>query len=62
MTSTPPREKPKCELCGETMPNGEEMFKIHGYSGNCPKPPISRTPPSGNRGPEGEDENGPKEY
>lgn len=30
----------KCELCGEPMPPGEEMFKFHGYSGNCPKPPI----------------------
>lgn len=29
-----------CELCGEPMPEGEEMFKFHGYSGNCPKPPL----------------------
>jgi hypothetical protein len=29
-----------CELCGEPMPPGEEMFKFHGYSGNCPKPPL----------------------
>lgn len=35
----------KCELCGEPMPEGEEMFKIHGYSGGCPKPPI-KTPHS----------------
>lgn len=28
-----------CELCGEPMPAGEEMFKFHGYSGPCPKPP-----------------------
>lgn len=28
-----------CELCGEPMPPGEEMFKFHGYSGPCPKPP-----------------------
>lgn len=28
-----------CELCGEPMPAGEEMFNYHGYSGNCPKPP-----------------------
>ena len=27
-----------CELCGEPMPKGEEMFKYHGYSGPCPKP------------------------
>jgi len=31
-------EKVKCALCGEPMPAGEEMFKYHGYSGNCPKP------------------------
>ena len=30
----------KCELCGEPMPEGEEMFKFHGYSGDCPKTPI----------------------
>lgn len=28
----------KCELFGEPMPAGEEMFKYHGYSGPCPKP------------------------
>ena len=28
----------RCQLCGEPMPAGEEMFKYHGYSGNCPKP------------------------
>lgn len=32
--------KATCELCGEPMPLGEEMFKFHGYSGPCPKPPI----------------------
>ena len=31
-----------CELCGEPMPVGEEMFKCHGYSGNCPKPPLPK--------------------
>jgi hypothetical protein len=25
-----------CELCGEPMPPGEEVFKFHGYSGPCP--------------------------
>jgi hypothetical protein len=30
----------RCELCGEPMPPGEEMFKYHGYSGNCPKLPL----------------------
>lgn len=38
-----PSEKATCELCGEAMPPGEEMFKFHGYSGPCPKPPL---PPS----------------
>lgn len=28
-----------CSICGEPMPVGEEMFKFHGYSGPCPKPP-----------------------
>jgi hypothetical protein len=31
-----------CEVCGEPMPLGEEMFKYHGYSGKCPKPPLKR--------------------
>jgi hypothetical protein len=31
-----------CELCGEPMPDGEEMFKYHGYSGPCPKPPMCK--------------------
>lgn len=35
-------EKPKCVICGEPMPAGEKMFKFHGYSGDCPRPPISR--------------------
>lgn len=29
-----------CSICGEPMPPGEEMFKFHGYSGSCPKPPL----------------------
>ena len=29
-------EQSKCELCGEPMPVGEEMFKYHGHSGPCP--------------------------
>ena len=33
---------PNCELCGEPMPPGEEMFKFHGYSGGCPKPPLPK--------------------
>jgi hypothetical protein len=35
-------DKIACELCGEPMPEGEQMFKYHGYSGNCPKPPLPR--------------------
>ena len=30
----------KCELCGEPMPEGEEMLNFHGYSSPCPKPPM----------------------
>ena len=30
-------EKAVCELCGQPMPKGEEMFRYHGYSG--PRPP-----------------------
>lgn len=33
---------PKCNICGEPMPIGEEMFNYHGYSGPCPKPPSHR--------------------
>jgi len=36
-------DQAKCELCGEPMPPGEQMFKFHGYSGPCPKPPLPRT-------------------
>lgn len=32
----------KCTICGEAMPEGESMFKYHGYSGPCPKPPLKR--------------------
>ncbi len=32
--------KVNCELCGEPMPEGEGMFKFHGYSGPCPSPPL----------------------
>jgi hypothetical protein len=37
-------DKPTCAVCGEPMPPGEEMFKYHGYSGNCPKPPLTKQP------------------
>lgn len=39
-------ETAKCQLCGEPMPSGEEMFKFHGYSGPCPKPPLPRARPA----------------
>lgn len=32
----------KCEICGEPMPAGEDMFKFHGYSGPCPKPALPK--------------------
>ncbi len=35
-----------CEVCGEPMPEGEEMFKYHGYSGDCPKPPKKISDPT----------------
>ena len=35
-------DTPKCSICGEPMPEGEEMFKHHGYSSDCPKPPLQR--------------------
>lgn len=35
---------PVCELCGDPMPAGEEMFKFHGYSGPCPKPRLPVAP------------------
>ena len=34
----------KCEVCGEPMPDGEEMFKFHGYSSDCPKSPLPQQP------------------
>jgi len=33
-------EAAKCNICGDPMPPGEEVFKHHGYSGPCPKPPL----------------------
>lgn len=35
-------EKAICKLCGEPMPEGEEMFNYHGYSCDCPKPPLKK--------------------
>lgn len=29
-----------CVICGKTMPEGEEMFRYHGFSGKCPAPPT----------------------
>lgn len=36
------QERRVCGVCGEPMPEGEEMFKYHGYSGPCPKPPLPK--------------------
>lgn len=33
-------DKPRCGICQQPMPEGEEMFKFHGYSGGCPTPPV----------------------
>lgn len=38
--TTRPSDEGRCDLCGEPMPEGESMFKFHGYSGPCPKPPL----------------------
>ena len=37
-------ESAVCGVCGEPMPEGETMFKYHGYSGPCPKPPLPKQP------------------
>ncbi len=39
-------EQEKCALCGQPWPPGEEMFKFHGYSGPCPKPPLPKKRPA----------------
>lgn len=42
-------EKATCSICGYPMPEGESMFKFHGYSGSCPKepPPVTaKRPPT----------------
>lgn len=36
------RTETNCRLCGDPMPEGEAMFKYHGYSGPCPKPPMPK--------------------
>lgn len=36
------KDQALCGLCGEPMPEGEHMFKYHGYSGPCPKPTLKR--------------------
>jgi hypothetical protein len=41
-----PEQQAICALCGEPMPEGEEMFYYHGMSGDCPKPPLKREPTS----------------
>lgn len=31
-----------CQLCGEPLCEEEKMFRYHGFSGGCPKPPLVR--------------------
>jgi hypothetical protein len=33
----------RCGICGEPMPENEQMFKFHGFSGPCPVPRLPRT-------------------
>jgi len=35
-------ETKKCTICGEPIPYEERMFRFHGYSGPCPKPPLKQ--------------------
>lgn len=42
-------DNPACELCGDPMPKGEEMFKYHGYSGPCTSEPLAKNNPSPNK-------------
>lgn len=37
-----PETSATCSLCGEPMPEGEQMFNYHGFSGPCPKPPLPK--------------------
>jgi hypothetical protein len=34
-----PNTTATCNICNQPMPEGEEMFNYHGYSGPCPPPP-----------------------
>ena len=43
---TRPSDEGRCDLCGELMPEGESMFRFHGYSGPCPKPPLPVATPT----------------
>lgn len=36
-----------CQLCGEPLCEEEKVFKYHGFSGGCTKPPLVRE--SGNK-------------
>lgn len=36
-------DAPTCQVCGEPMQPGEEMFMYHGSLGPCPKPPRVKT-------------------
>lgn len=43
-TSEKDREAARCEICGEPMPPGEQMFKYHGFSGPCPSGKVAEIP------------------
>lgn len=40
-------EPGSCGLCGNPLPEGEEMFKYHGYSGPCPETVQPMREPAG---------------
>ncbi len=35
-------EKATCGVCGHPMPEDEQMFMYHGYSGPCPEPKLTK--------------------
>lgn len=35
-------KKKNCDICGDPMPENEQMFKFHGFSGPCPRPPKNK--------------------
>lgn len=37
-----PSDEGRCDICGEPLQEAENMFRIHGSLGPCPKPPLQR--------------------